>query len=114
MKGKLFVEHFFFMLWQKYVSSINSRTPSKKIWNMISKITGKNIPSHVLHLKDKSTGDLITNKNDIAAKIGSSFQKKTLLLLTIVMILKTSRRKKKKINLISILVKNCLIIVNLN
>ena len=61
--------------WQKYVSSINSRTPPKKIWNMISKITGKNIPSHVLHLKDKSSGELITNKKDIATKIGSTFQK---------------------------------------
>ena len=32
---------------------------------MISKISGKKIPSHLLHLKDPSTGDLITNKEDI-------------------------------------------------
>ena len=41
---------------------------------MISKITGKNIPSHLLHLKDPITGELITNKTDIANKIGETFQ----------------------------------------
>ena len=60
--------------WKKYVSSVNSRTPSKKVWNMIRKITGKNIPSHVLHLKDPFTGELITNKEDIANKIGATFE----------------------------------------
>ena len=28
--------------WQQYVSKLNSRTPAKKIWDMIRKITGKN------------------------------------------------------------------------
>ena len=60
--------------WKSYVSSINNRTPSKKVWNMISKITGKNIPSHLLHLKDPITGELIMNKTDIANKIGETFQ----------------------------------------
>ena len=41
---------------------------------MISKITGKNIPSHLLHLKDPITGELIMNKTDIANKIGETFQ----------------------------------------
>ena len=27
--------------WKKYVSSVNVNTPSKKVWNMIRKITGK-------------------------------------------------------------------------
>ena len=48
--------------------------PSERVWNMISKITGKNIPSHLLHLKDPITGELITNKTDIANKIGETFQ----------------------------------------
>ena len=60
--------------WKSYVSSINNRTPSKKVWNMIGKITGKNIPSHLIHLKDPITGELITNKLDIANKIGETFQ----------------------------------------
>ena len=42
---------------------------------MISKITGKNIPSHLYHLKDPVTGDLITNKEEIANKIGATFEK---------------------------------------
>ena len=61
--------------WKNYVSSINSRTPAKKIWNMIGKITGKNIPSHLLHIKDPSTGKLLTNKIELADMLGSSFQK---------------------------------------
>ena len=61
--------------WKKYVSSINSRTPSKKVWNIISKITGKNIPSHLLHLKNNTTGEIITNKEDIANNIGATFEK---------------------------------------
>ena len=28
--------------WQQYISKLNSRTPAKKIWDMIRKITGKN------------------------------------------------------------------------
>ena len=40
---------------------------------MISKITGKNIPSHLLHLKDPITGELITNKTELAPKIGITF-----------------------------------------
>ena len=61
--------------WKKYVSSINSRTPTNKVWKMISKITGKNIPSHLLHIKDPSTGEYITNKEEIANKLGATFQK---------------------------------------
>ena len=61
--------------WKNYVSNINSRTPTKKVWNMISKITGKNIPRHLLHLKDTNSGELITNNLDIANKIGETFEK---------------------------------------
>ena len=60
--------------WKKYVSSINSRTPTNKVWNMIRKITGKNIPSNLLHLKDEN-GNLITNKTDIINRLGSTFEK---------------------------------------
>ena len=60
--------------WKNYVSTINSRTPTNKVWSMIRKITGKNIPSHLLHLKDKK-GNLITNKEQIANTIGETFAK---------------------------------------
>ena len=59
--------------WKKYVSSINSRTPTNKVWNMIRKITGKNIPSNLLHLKDEN-GNAITNKTEIINKLGSTFE----------------------------------------
>ena len=42
---------------------------------MISKITGKKIPSHLLHLKDSITGRYITNTLDIANKIGETFER---------------------------------------
>ena len=29
--------------WKNYVSSVNVNTPSKKVWDMIRKITGKNV-----------------------------------------------------------------------
>ena len=40
---------------------------------MVRKITGKNIPTRLLHLKDPQ-GNLITDKEDIAKEIGSTFQ----------------------------------------
>ena len=44
---------------------------------MIRKITGKNIPSQLLHLKD-SQGELITDKLDMANAFGATFEKKSL------------------------------------
>ena len=44
--------------WKNYVSSVNVNTPSKKVWNMISKITGKNVASPMHHIKDEN-GTLI-------------------------------------------------------
>ena len=38
--------------WKNYVSSVNVNTPSKKVWDMIRKITGINVASPVHHLKD--------------------------------------------------------------
>ena len=59
--------------WRNYVSSINSKTPSNKVWNMIRKINGKNVPNHLHHLKDPN-GNLITNKEDIANRIAQTFE----------------------------------------
>ena len=60
--------------WKAYISSINVNTPAKKVWNMVRKINGKNVGSHLHHLKD-SNGTLITNKEEIANSLGSSIEK---------------------------------------
>ena len=59
--------------WRNYVSSINSRTHPTKVWNMIRKISGKNIPSRLHHLKDDN-GHLITSKEDIGNRIAQAFE----------------------------------------
>jgi hypothetical protein len=50
--------------WQNYVSRINSQTSSKKVWNMIRKISGKYIPASTTHLT--KNGSTITDRKDIA------------------------------------------------
>ena len=37
--------------WQNFVSSVNSRTSIKRVWNMINKISGKWPPAEVKHLQ---------------------------------------------------------------
>lgn len=58
--------------WQKYVSKINSRTPMKKIWNMLRKINGKNKKSAYTHIKTNDTS--YETKKDIADILGKTFQ----------------------------------------
>ena len=60
--------------WRSYVSSIDSRTHPTKVWNMIRKITGKNVNSRLNQMKDKN-GNSITNKEDIANKLAQTFEK---------------------------------------
>jgi len=38
--------------WQRFVSSINSRTSLKKVWNIVNKVAGKRSPIEVKHLQD--------------------------------------------------------------
>jgi exonuclease III len=40
--------------WSKYVSQLNPRTPSKKVWDMIRKISGKRTPSPTYHIIDNN------------------------------------------------------------
>ena len=56
--------------WRSYVSKLNTRTPMKKIWDMVRKITGKygSVPIH--HLKQDN--NVIDNIQDIANTIGST------------------------------------------
>ena len=60
--------------WKNYVSSVNYSTPSKKVWDMIRKITGKNVASPMHHLKDDN-GTLITDRVEIANRLGAAIEK---------------------------------------
>ena len=60
--------------WQKYISKINSRTPMKKVWNMIRKISGKKKSSKLVHINN-SDGTKCLNKKDIADALGNAFHK---------------------------------------
>ena len=59
--------------WRSFVSSIDSRTRPTKVWNMIRRISGKNSKSHLHHLKD-TNGELLTSKDEIADKLGQTFE----------------------------------------
>ena len=60
--------------WKNYVSSVNVNTPSKKVWDMIRKITGKNVASPMHHLKDDN-GTLITDRVEITNTLGAAIEK---------------------------------------
>ena len=60
--------------WKNYVSSVNVNTPFKKVWEMICKITGKNVASHMHHLKDENE-TLITDRLEIANILGAAIEK---------------------------------------
>ena len=60
--------------WKNYVSSVNVNTLSKKVWDMIRKITGKHVASPMHHLKDDN-GTLITDRVEIANTLGAAIEK---------------------------------------
>ena len=60
--------------WKNYVSSVNVNTPSRKVWDMIRKTTGKNVASPMHHLK-YNNGTLITDRVAIANTLGSAIRK---------------------------------------
>ena len=60
--------------WKNYVSSVNVNTPSKKVWDMIRKITEKNVASPMHHLKDEN-GTLITDRMQRANTLGGAIEK---------------------------------------
>ena len=60
--------------WKNYVSSVNVNTPSKKVWDMIRKITGKSVASPMHRLKD-DYGTLITHRVEIANTLGAAVEK---------------------------------------
>ena len=59
--------------WKNDLSSVYVNTPSKKVWDMTCKITGKNVASSMHHLKDEN-GTLITDRVDIANTLGAAIE----------------------------------------
>ena len=60
--------------WRQYVNKLNSRTPVKKVWGMIRKISGKNKKSECVHIKS-SNGNMCYSTKDISNALGGNFQK---------------------------------------
>ena len=59
--------------WRQYVSSINSNTKMKTVWEKINKITGKKSNRLLYHLQDNS-GESVVGKDEIANELGRHFQ----------------------------------------
>ena len=59
--------------WRSYVSKINYKTPIKKVWDMIRKISGKTKSPSYTHLNHPVTETKSTSKFDIAETLGETF-----------------------------------------
>ena len=59
--------------WRNYVNKLKSSSRSKKVWDMIRKISGKNISSPIKHLSKNHIK--ATNKKDIADLLAKTFSK---------------------------------------
>ena len=57
--------------WLHYINGINSKTPSKVVWQKIRKLSGKFVPAPLPTLKMNET--LITEPNEVANKLGEHF-----------------------------------------
>ena len=60
--------------WRQYVNKLNSRTPIKKVWDMIRKVRGKNKKSECVHIKS-SNGNMCYATKEISNALGENFQK---------------------------------------
>ena len=59
--------------WRNYVNKLKSSSKSKKVWDMIRKISGKNSSSPIKHLSKNHIR--ATNKKDIADLLAKTFSK---------------------------------------
>ena len=60
--------------WHEYVSKLNVKTPAKKVWKMIRKISGKHSNTIIHHLEDND-GTKITERVDIANRLAQDISK---------------------------------------
>ena len=58
--------------WTRYVSQLNTNTPIKHVWNIVRKISGKNVCSPKQYLNGKD-GAPITDPKDIANEHAAAF-----------------------------------------
>ena len=58
--------------WQSYVSQLNDKTPSKKVWDMVRKISGKSVSGAIKHLN--KNGNLITDIQGITNVLADTFE----------------------------------------
>ena len=60
--------------WHQYVSKLNVKTPAKKVWEMIRKISSKQSNTTIHHLENNN-GTKITERVDIANKLAQEISK---------------------------------------
>ena len=60
--------------WRQYVNKLISRTPIKKVWDMIRKVSVKNKKSECVHIKS-SNGNMCYSTKEIFNALGGNFQK---------------------------------------
>ena len=60
--------------WHEYVSKLNVKTPAKKVWEMIRKISGKQSNTIIHHLENND-GTKITERVDIANRLAQEISK---------------------------------------
>ncbi|KAJ8043221.1 hypothetical protein HOLleu_10216 [Holothuria leucospilota] len=59
--------------WKQYISKLNSNTPVKKAWDMVRKISGRQVNSSISHIT-KPDGSKCTERADIANLLADEFQ----------------------------------------
>ena len=59
--------------WRDYVSKLNHKTPTNKVWEMVRKITGKKVFPSIKQLK--KDGNNITEVNEIANVLANNIVK---------------------------------------
>ena len=60
--------------WHEYVSKLSVKTPAKKVWEMIRKISGKQSNTTIHHLENND-GTKITERVDIANRLAQEISK---------------------------------------
>ena len=58
--------------WKDYVSRLKTRTPAKKVWDMVSKISGK-FKGHRVHFLQQKDGTMATDMTSIAETLADGF-----------------------------------------
>ena len=61
--------------WRTYVSNLNYKTPTKKVWDMVRKISGKSKSAtyHHLNYNFNNANEIASTKQDIADTLASQF-----------------------------------------